>query len=75
MSTFSASTDPLGRGILIFLALLIGIPYTRFILRIAIPRWPKTQATVTEVSVGRGLPGTAEGILRFSTVALTISLM
>ena len=61
-----ASPDALGWGILIFVGLLFGVPYTRFILRkIAIPRWPIARAAVTEVSVGRGLPGTGGGYLSF----------
>lgn len=61
-----ASLDALGWGISVFVGLLFGIPYTRFILRkIAIPRWPTARAAVTEVSVGRGLPGTGGGYLLY----------
>lgn len=58
------SLDAFGVGVLIFVGLLFGIPYTRFILRKAeIPKWPSARATVVGASVGRGLPGTGYGYL------------
>ena|SRR2546423_1367280 len=55
---YFASLDALGWGILIFVGLLFGIPYTRFILRIrAISKWPLAEARISETGVARGLPG------------------
>ena len=70
-SALFAPPDALGVGILIFLGLLFGIPYTRFILRkIEIPKWPTTHANVTGASVGRGLPGTGGGYLLILHVSI-----
>jgi hypothetical protein len=49
--------DALGWGMIFFLLLLFGIPYTRFFLRRAsIPDWPITEARVTRADVLRGVP-------------------
>lgn len=67
-----ASLDALGVGMLIFLGLLFGIPYTRFIFRkIEIPKWPTTRANVTGASIRRGLPGTGGGYLLFLHTAIS----
>jgi hypothetical protein len=66
-STFLlASIDALGLGMFVFVALLFGIPYTRFFLRKrAIPSWPTAQATITEAFVRRGLPGTYDVLIYY----------
>jgi hypothetical protein len=49
--------DALGWGMIFFLLLLFGIPYTRFLLRrAAIPNWPITSARVAHVDVRQGVP-------------------
>jgi hypothetical protein len=49
--------DALGWGMIFFLFLLFGIPYTRFFLRRAsMPNWPITNARVTHADVRPGLP-------------------
>lgn len=49
--------DALGWGMIFFLLLLFGVPYTRFFLRrAAIPNWPITNARVTRADVRPGVP-------------------
>ena len=43
--------DPFGWGVIFFLLLLIGVPYTRYFLRAAaIPDWPIVSARVSVIS-------------------------
>jgi len=49
--------DAFGRTGIAFVALLFGIPYSRYFLRMrAIPRWPTATGLVTEASARQGSP-------------------
>jgi hypothetical protein len=49
--------DALGWGMIVFLLLLLGIPYTReYLRRSKIPDWPITSARVGKVTISRGAP-------------------
>jgi hypothetical protein len=51
------SLDTFGWSLLLFLGLLFGIPYARYIKRIrAIPGWPTKLATIVGASAERGSP-------------------
>jgi len=49
--------DAFGWGVIFFLLLLFGVPYTRYFLRAAdIPDWPIVSARVTKAAVITGVP-------------------
>lgn len=52
-----AAIDALGWGIIVFIALIFGIPYSRYFLRTrAITSWPTAEATVVAAAACRGSP-------------------
>jgi hypothetical protein len=55
--TSLAVIDTFGWGAIGFIALIFGIPYTRYFLRMrAIPSWPTAEATVIAASARSGSP-------------------
>jgi hypothetical protein len=55
--TSLAALDAFGWGVVVFIALIFGIPYSRYFLRMrAIPTWPTAEATVVAASARRGSP-------------------
>jgi uncharacterized protein DUF3592 len=55
--TSLAVLDAFGWGVVVFIALIFGIPYSRYFLRMrAIPTWPTVEGTVVAASVSRGTP-------------------
>jgi hypothetical protein len=55
--TSRATIDAFGWGVIVFIALIFGIPYSRYFLRTrAVASWPTAEATVVAASARRGSP-------------------
>jgi len=74
--TSLAALDAFGWGVVVFIALIFVIPYSRYFLRMrAIPTWPTVEATVVAASARRGSPTVPDWVSGWNAALLNYCLV